>query len=42
MKKLKEYKKTEIGKIPEDWEVKTIGDTFNFLKTFSNSRGWFI
>ncbi|MCD5425421.1 MAG: restriction endonuclease subunit S [Methanosarcinaceae archaeon] len=39
MKKLKGYKKTEIGKIPEDWEVKTIGDTFNFLKTFSNSRG---
>lgn len=29
---------TEIGVIPEDWEVMTFGDVFQFLKTGSNSR----
>ncbi|MCD6449248.1 MAG: restriction endonuclease subunit S [Thermotogaceae bacterium] len=32
------YKKTEIGKIPEDWEVKKLGDVFDILKTASYSR----
>ena len=32
------YKNTEIGVIPEDWGVKTISETFDFLKTHSNSR----
>ena len=24
------YKQTEIGIIPEDWELKTFGETFDF------------
>lgn len=32
------YKQTELGEIPEDWEVKSYGQAFNFLKTASNSR----
>jgi len=32
------YKKTEVGVIPEDWEVKTYEDIFTFLTTASNPR----
>ncbi len=32
------YKRTEIGVIPEDWEVTTIHDLFDFLRTASISR----
>ncbi len=31
-------KLTELGEIPEDWEVKTYNDIFLFLTTASNSR----
>lgn len=34
----KGYKKSAIGVIPEDWDVKTYEDIFWFLKTASNSR----
>lgn len=32
------YKQTEVGVIPEDWEVKSIGDLRPFIT--SGSRGW--
>jgi type I restriction enzyme, S subunit len=32
------YQQTEVGIIPEDWEVVTVGDVFDFIKTYSNSR----
>ena len=32
------YKQTKVGVIPEEWEVARIGDVFNFIKTYSNSR----
>jgi len=32
------YKQTEIGVIPEDWELKTFGEIFDFKSTASNSR----
>lgn len=32
------YKQTELGVIPEDWEVRTYGEIFNFLTTSTNSR----
>lgn len=32
------YKLTEVGVIPDDWEVKTIGEIFQFLNTGSNPR----
>ena len=32
------FKQTEIGKIPEDWEVKNFLDVFNFLSTANYSR----
>jgi type I restriction enzyme S subunit len=32
------YKRTEVGIIPEDWEVRTIGDSQPFVT--SGSRGW--
>jgi type I restriction enzyme, S subunit len=32
------YKQTEVGIIPEDWEVKTYGDIFDFLTTATYSR----
>jgi hypothetical protein len=28
----KGYKQTEIGIIPEDWEVKKVGGNWNFFK----------
>ncbi len=28
-----DYKQTEVGVIPEDWEVKTYGEVFTFLST---------
>lgn len=34
----KGYKQTKVGVIPEDWEVTKVGEKFNFLKTYSNSR----
>lgn len=32
------YKQTKVGVIPEDWEVVKVGEKFDFLKTYSNSR----
>ena len=32
------YTQTAVGVIPEDWEVKTIGDMFEFLNTANNPR----
>ncbi|MDP3929188.1 MAG: restriction endonuclease subunit S [Bacteroidota bacterium] len=32
------YKMTEVGLIPSDWEVKEIGEVFNFFRTASFSR----
>ncbi|KLD98861.1 restriction endonuclease subunit S [Aliarcobacter butzleri] len=32
------YKQTKVGIIPEDWEVVKVGEKFDFLKTYSNSR----
>lgn len=32
------FKQTEVGEIPEDWEVKSIGDFSPFIT--SGSRGW--
>lgn len=34
----KGYKNTEVGVIPEDWEVKTIGDIFTFYSTSNFSK----
>lgn len=34
----KGYKQTELGIIPEEWEVKKLGDCFDFLTTNSYSR----
>ncbi len=34
----KGYKRTEVGVIPEDWEVKTIGGLFSISGGFSSSR----
>ncbi|RZF77749.1 restriction endonuclease subunit S [Pseudoalteromonas sp. CO325X] len=31
-------KTSELGEIPEDWDVKTYGEVFSFLTTASNSR----
>ena len=32
------YKRTEVGVIPTDWSVSSIGDLFEYLRTASNSR----
>ena len=32
------YKRTEVGTIPEEWSVSSIGELFGFLRTASNSR----
>lgn len=32
------YKQTKVGIIPEDWNVVKVGEKFDFLKTYSNSR----
>ncbi|ASM35834.1 type I restriction-modification system subunit S [Campylobacter sputorum subsp. bubulus] len=32
------YKKISLGIIPNEWEVVKLGDVFDFLKTFTNSR----
>ena len=32
------YKQTKVGIIPQDWEVVKVGEKFDFLKTYSNSR----
>jgi type I restriction enzyme S subunit len=34
----KGYKKTEVGVIPEDWEVKRLGEILMLLRTGTNSR----
>lgn len=34
----KGYKQTEVGVIPEDWDVKTLGSIFDFSGGFSASR----
>lgn len=34
----KGYKQSELGEIPEDWDVKTYGEVFTFLSTSTNSR----
>lgn len=34
----KSTKQSELGEIPEDWEVKTYGEVFTFLSTSTNSR----
>lgn len=34
----KGYKQTKLGWIPEEWEVLSVGETFDFLKTYSFSR----
>jgi type I restriction enzyme S subunit len=34
----KGYKPSELGEIPEDWEVLVYGDVFTFLSTSTNSR----
>lgn len=39
MSEIKEgYKQTKVGIIPKDWEVVKVGEKFDFLKTYSNSR----
>ena len=39
MEKIKQgYKQTDIGVIPEDWEVKSINDSFRFLNNATYSR----
>lgn len=35
---VKGYKSSELGVMPEDWEVSTYGDIFSFLSTSTNSR----
>jgi type I restriction enzyme S subunit len=32
------YKQTEVGMIPVDWEVKKLGEIFQFLNTANNAR----
>jgi type I restriction enzyme S subunit len=32
------YKRTEVGVIPVDWEVRSFGEVFDFLPTATNSR----
>ena len=32
------YQQTEVGEIPEDWEVRTYGEVFTFLNTATYSR----
>ncbi|MCY3770992.1 MAG: restriction endonuclease subunit S [Gemmatimonadetes bacterium] len=34
----KGYKRTEVGVIPSDWSMYSIGDLFDYLRTASNSR----
>lgn len=34
----KGYKRTEVGVIPSDWSMHSIGDLFDYLRTASNSR----
>lgn len=32
------YKVTEVGLIPQDWDVRTLGEVFTFFRTGNNSR----
>ena len=32
------YKRTEVGVIPRDWSVFSIGELFDYLSTANNSR----
>lgn len=34
----KAYKDSELGQIPEDWDIKTYGEIFKFLSTANNAR----
>lgn len=34
----KGYKKSELGDIPEDWDISTYGQVFSFLSTSTNAR----
>ena len=34
----KGYKKSELGDIPEDWDISTYGKVFSFLSTSTNAR----
>lgn len=38
LKESTKYKKTEIGMIPSDWEVKSIGEIFSFYSTSNYSK----
>ncbi|EPZ9321998.1 restriction endonuclease subunit S [Salmonella enterica subsp. enterica] len=35
---VKGYKKSELGDIPEDWDISTYGQVFSFLSTSTNAR----
>ncbi|WP_176222535.1 restriction endonuclease subunit S [Lonsdalea populi] len=35
---VKGYKNTELGEIPEDWNISTYGQVFSFLSTSTNAR----
>ncbi|WP_370548603.1 restriction endonuclease subunit S [Edwardsiella tarda] len=35
---VKGYKKSELGEIPEDWDISTYGQVFSFLSTSTNAR----
>lgn len=37
----KGYKQTEVGVIPEDWDVKPLGDIFNLKNGFSFKSEYF-
>ena len=34
----KTYKESELGQIPEDWDIKSYGEIFKFLSTANNAR----
>ncbi|AVF36985.1 restriction endonuclease subunit S [Rahnella sikkimica] len=35
---VKECKESELGEIPEDWDISTYGEVFSFLSTSTNAR----
>lgn len=38
---VKECKESELGEIPEDWDISTYGEVFSFLSTSTNARSDF-
>ena len=38
----KGYKMTDVGVIPEDWEVKSIGELFSSLRSASITKEMFV